>query len=190
MATYCSVLFYLFIPELYSPIPVRTIPYFIGAIVLTTFLVPFISIVFLKLSRRITSLEVTNREERIFPFLSIFLFYAITTYMFHAQLHVPNVFVSIMVIITSLILIVTIISFRFKISVHSTAAWGVAGIFSAINMTTSQAGNLLWVLAVILFIAGITTSSRLYLGRHTPTESWFGIILGFVFCFLGYYWFI
>jgi len=186
MPTYSSVLFFLYVPDVFSPIPYETIPYFLGAILLTTGVVPAISILFLRLSRKISNLEVTNREERTLPFISILLFYAITTYMFKTQLNVPSFFVTTMVIITVLILIIAIISLFFKISVHSAAIWGVLGILVAYNVKF-PAPNLVVPISILCVLAGVTTSSRISLNLHTEQESWFGVILGFFICFLGFY---
>lgn len=186
MATYCSISFYWIFPEIYSPIPYESIPLFIAAIFITTSVIPALSILFLLLTKRVSNLEITSMEERSLPFLSICLFYGITTYMFHTKMQVPHAFIVIMVVVTSLIFMVFLISFRLKISVHAAGIWGVAGIFSAFTMKYLSTAFIA-PLAIIFIVAGLTSASRLYLNRHTPVESWSGTIIGFLFCFLGFY---
>jgi len=188
MATYSSILLFWLMPEIYSPIPYESIPYFIGAVFVTTFLIPSISILFLMLTKRISSLEITSREERSLPFLSIGMFYAITSYMFYTKMSVPHTIMIIMIMVTLLIFLIFLISFVLKISVHSAGIWGVAGLFSAFTIKYLSTAFIL-PLAIIFIVAGVTTASRLYLGRHTPMESWAGVLFGFFFCFSGFYWF-
>ncbi len=99
MATYCSVLFYLMVPEIYSPIPLQSVPYFICAILMTTSVVPAMSILFLKLTKKVSNLEITKLEERSLPFLSIGAFYGVTTYMFYTKMRLPITLLVIMILI-------------------------------------------------------------------------------------------
>jgi len=188
MATYCSVLFYLMVPEIYSPIPLQSVPYFIGAIFMTTSVVPAMSILFLKLTKKVSNLEITKLEERSLPFLSIGAFYGVTTYMFYTKMRLPITLLVIMIAVTAMIFAIFLISLRFKISVHSAAVWGVAGLCSAFSMKYLST-DLIMPLAGLFLIAGLTTTSRLYLNRHTPDESWTGAIFGFVFCFVALFFF-
>lgn len=188
MATYCSILLYMLVPEVFSPIPLASVPYFIGAIFLTTFIVPSLSILFLMATSRISNLEITRLEERSLPFLSIGAFYGVTTYMFYSKMSIPRSFLVIMVSVTLLIFLIYLISFKVKISVHATGIWGMAGLLSAFSMKYLST-EVLVPLALVFVAAGLTTSSRLYLERHTPRESWMGAIFGFLFCFATFYFF-
>ncbi|MFY0607388.1 MAG: hypothetical protein JXR10_11770 [Cyclobacteriaceae bacterium] len=183
MATYCSMLFYVTIPEIFTPIPREFIPYFIGAIFVTTALIPGLSILFMLVTSRVSNLEITDIRERFFPFFSIGLFYGASTYMFYTKMILPQPLLVIMLGVTVMIFLILLISLRFKISVHSAGIWGVAGFYSALSIKYLASGTLLPLL-VIFLLAGLTTSSRLYLNRHTTTESWSGAIFGFLFCFM------
>ncbi|MEQ9303691.1 MAG: hypothetical protein RJQ14_07215, partial [Marinoscillum sp.] len=134
MATYSCILMYLLIPEIFSPISYESIPYFIGVVFLTTCIVPSLSILFLLLTQRVSNLAITQLEERSLPFLSIGTFYGVTTYMFYAKMRVPQSLLVLMISVTVLIFMIYLISFRFKISVHSSAVWGVAVLFSALSI--------------------------------------------------------
>ena len=186
MATYSCIVMFLVIPEIFSPIRYEAIPSFIIIVFITTCVVPAISILFLKFTQRVSSLEVTKLEERSLPFLSIGTFYGVTCYMFYSKLNVPWPLLIMMISVTLLIFIIYLISFRFKISVHSAAIWGVAGLFSAMAVKYLSTVNV-EVLALLFVLSGLTTTSRLFLGRHTPAESWSGAFLGFVFCFTAFF---
>lgn len=186
MATYSCTILYLIIPEIFSPIRQESIPYYIAVVFITTCIVPALSVLFLKLTQRISNLEITKREERSLPFLAIGTFYGVTCYMFYTKMNVPLALLIMMISVTILIFLIYLVSLRFKISVHSAAIWGVSGLFSslAIKYLTTLS---IPILAIIFLSAGITTTSRLYLGRHTPEESWSGAILGFFFCFTAFF---
>lgn len=189
MATYTSMLLYIIFPSIFSPIPIQSIPYFIGAIFITTFLIPAVSILMLRFTKRISSLKLTNREERIMPFISIALFYSISTYMFYVKMNLTATIMAVMIIATALIVILTIISLAYKISVHAAGIWGICGIMCSMYLKLSGEPALGLFFSIFL-IAGITSSSRLYLNRHTPTEVWLGSFVGFFFCLSGTYYFI
>lgn len=189
IATYTSMLLYLIFPSIFSPIPVQSIPYFIGAVFVTTFIIPAASILLMKLTNRISSLDLTNREERIIPFVSIALFYAITTYLFYVKMNLTATIMTVMIIATALIVTLTIISLAYKISVHAAGIWGICGITCSIYLKLLEQPEL-GVLAFIFLVAGITSTSRLYLNRHTPAEVWLGSFVGFFFCLFGTYYFI
>lgn len=177
---------YLLVPEIYSPISYESIPYFIGVVFLTTFIVPLLSVLFLLITKRISSMEITKMEERSLPFLSIGAFYAVTCYMFYSRMQVPRPLLVMMIAVTLLIFLIYVISLKMKISVHSAAMWGMAGIFSALAMRYLST-DFIVPLALIFLAAGVTTTSRLFLERHTPAESWSGVCLGFVLCFSAVY---
>lgn len=69
----------------------------------------------------------------------------------------------------------TIITFFYKVSVHSLAMGGWIGIlFPLIKFSPS----LLWPTATVIAIAGLVISSRLALDVHTPRETLVGVIAG------------
>ncbi len=189
MSTYCGILLYFTFPEIFSPIPLDYIPYFIGAIFVTTAVVPALSVLFLMATSKISNLEITRIEERITPFFSIALFYAASTYLFYTKMMLPPPLLIMMIGVTALIFIILLTSFRFKISVHSAAIWGMAGYFTGIGIRYTGSGMLI-PLIFILLAAGLTTTSRLYLNRHTTNESWVGAILGYTFCLTLFLFFI
>ena len=188
MATYSCILFYFLFPQVFSPIAFDAIPNFIGIVFLTTFIIPVISILFLKYTNRITSLEMSLREERVLPFISITAFYAITTYLFITKIHVSEQLAVIMLEVTVLVGLILLISIRYKISVHAAGIWGTFGIFSAFAMRYLTTSSIAYLIALVL-LAGIVSFSRLYLRKHTDDEVWAGAILGFLLCFSGTYMF-
>jgi hypothetical protein len=184
LCTYVFGLFYLLVPELFSPIPLDSIPYVLVATFVTTFVIPVLSIGALKLTSRIGSVELTKKEERILPFISIAMFYAAATYMLVNKLMVFAPLSTAMITVSSLIIILFLITIKYKISIHAAAMWGVCGIFTALSMQMFQV-SFLYLLTASFICAGLVSTSRLSLNVHTPGEVWSGAFLGFAFCFLS-----
>lgn len=186
MATYSCLVFYFIFPQVFSPIPYDEILGFIGVVFLTTFVIPAISIYFLKVTKRISSLELTRREERVLPFLTITGFYGITTYLLIKKIHISDQLSVMMFAVTILIGLILLISMRYKISVHAAGIWGTFGVFSAFAIKYLTTGSAFYLVGLVL-VAGIVSYSRLYLEKHTSDEVWLGTILGFIVCFGAIY---
>jgi len=69
-----------------------------------------------------------------------------------------------------------------KVSIHSSGIWGGVGFLTAFTIFLGIDFGLTYYLAFIA--AGLTSTSRLYLGYHTKEETWTGISLGFGYSFL------
>ncbi len=89
-----------------------------------------------------------------------------------------------MVIITCMVVISLVITFFYKISIHSLAACGGIGILLPLNKVTEEA-TLLWPTAFVILAAGLVMSSRLLLDAHTPREVLYGSMVGFLVGFGG-----
>lgn len=186
MATYMSLILFLNVPEIF-PFQLRTIIYLLLAVFLTTCAIPAFSIYSLRLFSFVSSLELTNRKERPFPFLLIFIWYAVASYVFVSRLQLGKPFSTIIIAVTILIGILFVITKWFKISIHSTAIWSAAGILASLVLFNDVAMQGALVISILL--AGLVGTSRLYLGYHRPEEIWFGALLGFLFSFFALYFF-
>ena len=182
LSTYMTTLLFLLSPQLIGSISVDRLPTLIAAIFLTTFLLPAFSIGFMKLTSRVSNFELTQREERILPFISISLFYLVTYYMFISQFRIAPTFMVILLTVTSLIFTLLLITFWFKISIHGAANWATIGILTQLFFKEP-----VWFYPLIIGIlsAGLVSTSRLYLGYHTPKEIWIGSIYGYAYSFLA-----
>ncbi len=186
MATYLSIIILLGAPELFS-FPERTSRILVLAVFLTTCAIPAFSIYTLKLFSRVSNLELTDKDERPLPFFFIFIWYAVTAFLFVYRLELGRPLSTILISVTILIGLLLIITKWFKISIHATAVWSAVGII--ISLMIIGAISLLNVLVGAIFLAGLTSTSRLYLGYHEPREVWYGAALGFSFSFLAIYFF-
>ena len=148
-------------------------------IFIITCLIPALCVFLLKVFSVISDLEITHRKERLLPFLLIITCYTVGTYFILEKIDLEGIFIIIMVSITLLQIILAITTKWIKISIHSTAIWASAGFFTGLILRLDI--DLSYVFYLWLMACGITSSSRIYLGYHTPKEVWTGSFLGFFY---------
>lgn len=182
MATYLSALLFTKAPELFPRVMPEIIPQFVLVVFITTGLMPALSILLLRTFSFISNLELTKRSERIRPFIFIAFYYAASSYLFDEKLGMGPIFMTVMISVSIMISLLLVITVKFKISIHSAAIWCGVGFVSALVVTLGL--NLGWYFYGLILAAGLTSTSRLYLGYHRPKEVWIGAILGFVYSFL------
>ncbi len=182
MPTYTFALVFFFIPQVIKPLTIVILPF----LFITTFIIPVLSISILKYSGTITDLKLENRAERPLPFAFVAIFYGITSYMFVYKIQVNTTVAAMLIITTVLIVLLTAISTKYKISIHSAGISGVIGflMFFSIFYPSNQ---VTYLTMVVILIGGAAMTSRLYLNAHTPYQVLAGSILGFVMSFLGLY---
>lgn len=183
MPIYMILIIALLFPQLLSPLPIGMRHYFILLIFICTFLIPAISIIVFKNSGWISSYSIEDQKERITPFLFVSIIYAITTYTVITKLQMSNLIITILAGTTFLLLILTIVTYFYKISIHNAASWGTAGFLLGIFYNGLLDPLLLYLSLFFIIISGIVGSARLWLGAHNPHQVLYGSILGFIFCF-------
>lgn len=172
-----------------QPLRIESLVEILAIIFIVTFIIPVISIGTLRLTNFISDFHLEDRKQRFTPFLFICCFYAITAYMFYARLSINNLLVIIFFAITFLIILLTIITYFWKISVHGASIGGVAGFIFALGLLHPIV-NFPFILAALMVIAGMVLYARLMLNAHTPLQVYSGTALGFIICFLSLYFFL
>jgi membrane-associated phospholipid phosphatase len=153
----------------------------LGLLALTTFAIPGLSVLSLRMFGSIPSLTMTRRQDRRLPFLFVSIFYTLITWFFYRNF--PQLtFVSLaLTSITSCLLLLTVISLYWKISAHGMAAGGVTGFVTGL-LLHDRTPELMYPLALLLFLSGLVMWARLYLNHHRPAEVWAGWFAGFSIC--------
>jgi hypothetical protein len=121
-----------------------------------------------------------ERHDRIIPFVFITLFYLMMTGLFYWKFHIgfqDNVF-RFLVIIDLLVIASTLITFFYKISVHSIGICGLLGMLIPLNRV-SEDHSLFYRTLAALVVAGLVMSARLQLNVHTLREVLIGGAVGF-----------
>lgn len=181
ITTYLFLLITFFLPIVLQP--ARPSLWMILLIFVTTFALPAVNFLMLRLTGTIGDLTMPNRQQRILPFIFISVIYVSVTVMFYWKFPIPNL-LNLMIIISAMVVLATIITFFYKISVHSLALWGAVGIMLPMNKV-SEVNSLLIPTAVVIVVAGLVMSARLALNAHTPREIMIGGMSGFAIGFFG-----
>ena len=190
MATYLFGAFILIDPMLALPPGYNLLAQWLIVLVvwLTTFAIPAMSLALLKYTGNISSLKLENRKERLLPFFYIVIFYGFTAYYFSRQMLVTQITSGIFILIAIMILAAAIITFFWKISIHSLSMGGMVGLLLIITaMIPESPVNYLLFAAII--ISGLVLSARLRLQAHTPAQVYMGFVLGLFVSFMIIYWF-
>lgn len=184
LATYLFGLFALTLPAGLDPLKEEGHWNFVFLIFCVTCVLPGFNILIFKSFGTIKSLTLENRKERIAPFTFITILYSAVTYIFYSRTRISlnDSLLKFLIIIDLLVLAATIITFFYKISLHSMAVWGFIGILLPLNKI-SEDGRLLVPTIVSIVLAGLIMSSRLQLNAHTPREILMGSIAGLLIAF-------
>lgn len=156
---------------------------------LSTFLMPFLSILLMFRVRSITSMTLDERNERFMPFLTTTLIYMITTYLFLRQMQGFYTMIVVLGSITFSIALVTFITVFWKISAHSVGICGMIGFLFGFYQKYADP-MLFYPILVIILLAGLLMSARLYLNSHNPAQVFVGALLGLVINFAAVYFLI
>ncbi|MDG5799453.1 PAP2 family protein [Marinilabiliaceae bacterium ANBcel2] len=128
----------------------------------------------------IKSFNMETSRERVIPLFFTALFYYLG-YMLLRKIGLSG-FISLFLLSTLFVIfIIIVISFFWKISLHTTALGGVTGALLALLLINGSI--MVFVVPVILICGGITASARLYLGAHTPAQVYSGYFFGLVAVF-------
>lgn len=186
LATYLFALFTLTLPAGMDPLREDGHWNFVFLIFCVTFLLPAFNIGIFKVFGTIKSLTLEDRKERIIPFAFITILYSVVTYLFYSRTRIGlnDNLLKFLFIIDVMVLLATIITVFYKISVHCMAIWAFIGILLPLNKV-SEEGTLFYPTVISIVIAGVVMASRLQLNAHTPREVLFGAMTGLMASFVS-----
>ena len=175
------VYFLLFIFQgdtVFALIP-KNIQYYCYAVVVFTLLImPLVSLPVFRHFHLIRNYKLEEKQERVYPILIAvgfaFLGFWLLRGVSHTQI-VQQLYL-ILVILLSLFSIVTL---RWKMSMHMTAIGGLCGFMLSIGM--HYPGQLRGIFMIVLLLSGLLGVCRLYLKKHTPAQVYAGFLFGFGF---------
>ena len=155
-------------------------------IFILTFLAPITGIMVFYTSGSIKSLDFQGGKDRRIPFAVVFVFYLMATFLFG----INNTFNKLPFLLiftgslTSCLLLVTLINFFWKISVHSMGIGGLLGCLFGLSYRFADE-QFLYPIIIVIGLGGIVMSAQLYLNAHTPWQILGGLILGFLINFVA-----
>lgn len=179
MATYLFSVLAIALPSALSPLKPESHFLFIVLIFIVTFALPVVNMGIFKAFGTIRSFAMPERKERIIPFLFITIIYLLVTYLLYYKVKIAlnDNFLKLMMIIDVLVIVATVATFFFKVSVHSIGIWGLVGILLLLTKI-SEVNTLFYIVIGLIVMAGFIMSSRLQLGAHSSREVMWGGILG------------
>jgi len=167
-----------FIPAVeYYPLKLKLI--LLAIVVCSTCLIPLLYQSVSNLNRRLLNEKRLDNSKILF-----YLFYCLSVF-FGAQLlgklPVSGLF-KLFLLGTSFVMLTNfIITFKWNISEHISVIGGILGTIIALNFRYGV--DIVWTVIILLIIAGIVGSSRIYLDKHTPAQVYSGFALGGILMF-------
>jgi hypothetical protein len=124
----------------------------------------------------ITSWSISERKERNIPLIIATVLYCTTSFII-LKFPIPLFLKSYIFASAFLSVIVTIINFWWKISLHSVGAGALIGLVLILSFKMLTPLDLYLIPTVI--VGGLVLSSRLKLNMHSPQQVWIGLFTGF-----------
>lgn len=139
-------------------------------------LVPISLLPFLMHMNFISEWNLGNKEERKVPMIIATILYATTSYIVF-RFPIPYFLKSFIYSAFLLSLIVTIVNFRYKISLHAVGTGALMGVI--LYLAYRMYSPVVWYIVLGSVVTGLVLSSRLQLNAHNPRQVWSGFITGF-----------
>ncbi|WP_276374403.1 hypothetical protein [Chryseolinea sp. H1M3-3] len=180
LATYLFALLTYTLPAALDPLKEEGHLNFIFLIFCVTFLFPALNIGIFKTFGSIKTFAMKERQERIIPFSFITILYIVITYLFYTRTRIGlnDNLLKFLIIIDALVLVGTVVTYFYRVSMHSLGICGLIGILLPLNKI-SEDGAIFYPTIATIVLAGVVMSARLQLNVHTPREVMIGSVLGF-----------
>ena len=150
-------------------------------IVQFTILIPIGTVYYLFWRKKITSIELSNREERPLPLVINLVSYSISFLVFR-YLNFPDIIVSFFAAIVISAAFSMFVSLSYKISLHL-VAWGtLLGVMLAFSLRIGLELHLL--ISLIILLSALVASARLWLNEHDLEQIIYAWISGALISFL------
>lgn len=176
-STYVMLLFCRIFNRTVLPLPVNYQLLAIGGTFVFTCLLPLGILGLLIKQGRVKNLDVTDRKERTIPYLYAMGCIGCWCYFLHL-IRMPQYIVWSAVASLVVLLIVMLITLRWKISVHLSSMGGVVAMIMGIMM---QCGIYRPSLIILLFgLSWLLMIARIRLEAHTPAQTVAGFLLGLI----------
>lgn len=141
---------------------------------------PMISLPVFRRFRFISSYHLNEKQERIYPIL-VAIAFAFLGFWFLGRIGYTNIVRQLYLVLIILLSTFSVITFRWKISMHMTAIGGVCGFLLVWGM--KYHGEVRNTFILFLLMAGILATSRLFLKKHTPLQVYLGFLFGLFFVY-------
>ena len=144
-----------------------------------TCIIPLIFLSILRHFKLVKNLHVDVREQRLIPYLFTAVCYFVAAYYLY-YCHAQQWFIMFMVGSAITVLVVTLINLWWKISAHMAGIGGIIALVYQIHVQGLSAFDLIWLLCLLVLLAGALGSARLIHRQHDVFQVLAGAVVGFL----------
>jgi hypothetical protein len=157
----------------YLPLEIKKILFIV--VLVNNVLIPLALLPLYRLRNLISSYTLEDRRERIIPLLTASILYCTTSFIvFNYQ--IPFFLKSFIFATSVLSIVVSMINFWWKISIHAVGAGALTATVVVLSMKMYT--PLTSYLISVIIVGGLILSSRLKLNSHNPAQVWLGFLFG------------
>ncbi|MCK9480827.1 MAG: hypothetical protein M0R38_03575 [Bacteroidia bacterium] len=177
-----TILFY-FLPYYKARFYDEDISFLLLFIFANTFLIPVILVLLLQQLKFVKNIYLKERTERFLPYLISSILCFVTAWQI-MDTDLGALSYRYLFGIATLIFLIMLINFWFKISSHAAAIAGVIALFLYTIIGLNEGVMIYWLIPFIFF-AGLSMTARLALEAHSFKEIYWGFLLGFCVIFFS-----
>jgi hypothetical protein len=177
MPTYAMVLLFQMDHFFVFNIPLAIKLAVILVVFFNTFVMPLLISFLLLRNGIIKSFYMEERQERNIPLISFAALLMIAYYML-LKIPLPDFFFLMLLGATASVIIVTLINFKWKISIHMAGIGAMAGIFFGLSSLLLVDLRVAFVISILT--AGMLGVARLKMSAHEPLQIYAGFFTGFL----------
>ena len=174
---YLIIIIFIYFPQLSISPFIDFRLYMITGVLLFTILLPFVFLFIIFKLKIISTLDLSKREDRIYPQVFSGICYLFFTVCLIYKLGATNIFSLVMIANTLSILAITVITNFWKISTHTSGAMGFFSI-CLILYFKYPSDDFFIPMMLITILTFAVCFARLYLKAHTFTQVIAGCLLG------------
>jgi membrane-associated phospholipid phosphatase len=162
-------------PTLLGYLPFEVKKMILLVVFINNILLPLMLLPIFRYRNIISSWTIDEQTERIIPLSVTTLLYLATTILIF-RFPIPLFLKSFVLAAFIISLLITIISFRWKISIHAIGAGALIALVLILSLKLGS--SLTSYLIPVIIVAGMVMSSRLKLNAHNPAQVWYGFLTG------------
>ncbi len=149
----------------------------------TTGILPMLSVAILALNRKY-DVAMKNSSDRVLPLLLSSVFYYLG-YLLLSKIKAYPVFNIFMLAAVLVIVVLMVVSLKWKISTHMAAIGSITAAFFSLSFRTGI--NPVWAILLMVLLSGIVGTARIIAAKHSIWEIFTGYITGFLIIYLVIY---
>jgi len=187
MTSIMAFAIYRLAPDDFSNFSFSEFKKWFAELLLYTVLLPFGLIFLFRILGLISNARMHQARDRIPPLVATIVFYFLAYNFFNSHYHFPVLFKMLLLGCCCAVMIVFIVNFFYKVSVHTTAAAILPGI--CISLMLNESLGVIFPFLLALLVAAIVGVIRWLLGAHTVGQILLGYAIG-IMTQLGAYFYL